>query len=269
MWMRLLSACGLAALMSVFCLPAPADDAKEENAKGKKASDVIPTSFRAFLVTDGRFSNIKTPEGVELPDPRNRTGKIHCLVCENGLAPVIAVFVRLRGDATKTLEPDKNVSDLIKKTNALIPKYRADKLASFVMFLRLESGTKTVTVKTTKDKMDVETKVEQDLEYPDENDEKREQYKADIKAFADMVGAPNVPFGLAAEKSKALSEWQRAVSEWQMKSKEDVEKAEITVVVYYRMRMVKSWTFENKDLTEDKVNEILHTAEEAITGKKK
>jgi hypothetical protein len=268
MWMRLLSGCGLAVLLSVFCLPAPADDAKGEDAKAKKDPNVIPTTFRAFLVTDGRFSNIMTPEGTEQPDPRNRAGKIHCLVCENGLAPVIAVFVKLDGDAMNT---DKNLAELIKKANALIPKYRADKLASFVMFLRLEGGTKTVTLKTTKDKMEVETKVEQDLEYPDEDDENREKYKADIKAFADMVSTPNVPFGLAAQKSKAFSEWQNAVSVWQKKTKEDVEKAKVTVVVYYRMRPVKSWTFEDvsKELTEDKVNEILKTAEDAIGGNKR
>src|SRR6188474_2237048 len=60
-------------------------------------ADVIPSTFRAFLVTDTRFPPIKEGEGKDAkqrPNPLNRAGKIHCLVCENGLAPVVAVFVR-------------------------------------------------------------------------------------------------------------------------------------------------------------------------------
>ena len=63
----------------------------------KLPADVIPAPFRAFLVTDGAFPPVKKPEGKEMPNPRNRQGKIHCLVCENGLAPVVAIFVRAEG----------------------------------------------------------------------------------------------------------------------------------------------------------------------------
>jgi hypothetical protein len=125
------------------------------------------------------------------------------------------------------------------------------------MFLRLEGGTKVVTLKTMKDKMEVETKVEQDLEYPDEDDEKREKYSADIRDFAKALATPNVPFGLAAEKSKAVTEW-------------DIKEGdEVTVVVYYRMRVVKRWAFKTAgDLKEGDVTEILEAAEKAIVGKK-
>jgi hypothetical protein len=253
MRIRLLSATGLAGLILSFCVAAPAQDAKT-----KLPDNVIPAAFRSFLVYDGRFPPTKSPDGMEQVDARNRTGKLHCLVCENGLAPVIAVFVRLRGEeGTKNLDPAKGVADLIKRTNALIPKYRADKLASFVMFLRLEGGTKVVTLKSMKDKMEVETKVEQDLEYPDEDDEKREKYKEDIVNFAKALATPNVPFGLAAEKSKAVTDWGIK------------EGDEVTVVVYYRMRVVKRWAFRTAgDLKEGDVTEILEAAEKAIVGKK-
>jgi hypothetical protein len=253
MRIRLLSATGLAGLILSFCVAAPAQEAKT-----KLPDNVIPAAFRAFLVVDGRFPPTKTADGMEQVDARNRTGKLHCLVCENGLAPVIAVFVRLRGDAKATLATDKGVGDLVKRTNALIPKYRADKLASFVMFLRLEGGTKVVTLKSLKDKMEVETKVEQDLEYPDEDDEKREKYTEDIRDYAKALATPNVPFGLAAEKSKAVTEWGIK------------EGDEVTVVVYYRMRVVKRWAFKTPDaLTENDVTEILKVAENAIVGTKK
>jgi hypothetical protein len=256
MRIRVLFAAALAGLICFCCRPASADDPKPN----KFTSDVIPSAFRAFLVTDGRFPPVKGPDGKDQPDPRIRAGKIHCLVCENGLAPVIAVFVRLHGPASTTLSPDKGVADLVMKTNRMISKdeFRANKLASFVMFLRLESGTKEVTVKNIKDKVEVETKVKEDLEFPDEDDLKRAEYVEDIKKFATALNSPNVPFGLAAEKSKALTEWKIE------------DKNDVTVVFYNRMRIVKTWTFEKPDgLTDEKVNEVLKTVEDLLIEKRK
>lgn len=249
MRIRVLFATGLAGLL---CLLSVASRAQEP--KAKLPPDVVPATFRAFLVTDGRFTAVKTPDGKEQTDPRNRTGKIHCLVCENGLAPVIAIFVR--ADPT-TLGRDKGVAELVTRANAMIanPKYRANKLAAFVMFLRLESGTKTVTVKTMQDGGEVETKVKQDLEYPD--DENRDEQAAKVRDFAVALNTPYVPFGLAAEKSKALTEW----------GIKDTD--EVTVVVYYRLRKVAApWTFRSAmDLTDEKINEILKTVESAMANK--
>jgi hypothetical protein len=254
MRIRVLFTTGLAGLIGFCSLFAIADDTKP-----KLPENVVPSAFRAFLVTDGRFPSAKAPDGKEQPDPRNRSGKIHCLVCENGLAPVIAVFVRLKGPASD-LGTDKGVADLITKTNRMIsqPQYRANKLASFVMFLRLVGGSKDVTVKTKQGKDEVETKVKEDLEFPDEDDLKRAEYVDDIKKFAAALNVPNVPLGLVAEKSKALTEWG-------VKDTDDV-----TVVLYYRMRKVgKPWTFAKyDDLTDEKVNEILKTAADLLADKK-
>lgn len=220
----------------------------------KLPADVVPSPFRAFLVTDTRFPPVKTPDGQVTTDPRNRQGKLHCLVCENGLAPVVAIFVR---SDPKALAPNGGVAKLTKNLDALIPKYRGDKLAGFLMFLRLQGGTKVVTVKTKQaDGTEVETKVEQDMEFPD--DEKRDQYVATIKEFANALNTPNVPFGLAAEKSKALTAWGVTDTD------------EVTVVVYNRMRMVgQPWRFaKDSDLTDAKIDEILKSVESAISGKK-
>lgn len=235
-----------AALFGLTCLVVAAQ-------APKLPADVVPSTFRAFLVTDGRFPPVKTDGKVE-PDPRNRQGKIHCLVCENGLAPVVAVFVRSDLDA---LNPAGGLAKLTKRLDTMIPKYRADKLAAFVMFLRLQGGTKVVVVRTKQaDGKEVETKVEQDLEFPD--DERRDEYAKKILAFATALNVPNVPFGLAAEKSKALTGW----------GVKDTD--EITVVVYNRMRLVgKPWAFaRDADLTDAKIDEILKSVEEAITGRK-
>lgn len=240
MWIRGLMAVGLFGLV---CLVVVAQDPK-------LPADVVPSTFRAYLVTDGRFPPVKGPDGKQSPDPRNRQGKLHCLVCENGLAPVVAIFVRSDLNA---LNPGGGLAKLTKSLNALIPKYRGDKLAGFVMFLRLQGGTKVVVVKTKQaDGTETETKIEQDMEYPD--DENREAYVQKIEAFAKALNTPNVPFGLAAEKSKALAVWGVK------------ETDEVTVVVYNRMRIVgQPWRFaKDADLTDTKIDEIMKSVEAAI-----
>jgi len=246
----------VAGLFSFICLAATAQEPKLD-----LPPDVVPSNFRMYLVTDTRFEPpkdadgkpLKGPDGKAMQSPKNRQGKLHCLVCEYGLNPVVAIFVR---PEAKVLGGDSGVAKLIKGLNAAIPKNRFDKLAGFVAFLNLEGGTKVVTIKTKKpDGTDAEEKIEQDKEYPD--DEKRDVYANDIRAFANALNAPHVPFGLAPTKAKAITAWD-------VKEGDDV-----TVVVYYHMRKFgEVWRFkEFKDLTDEKVAEILKAAEASFVPK--
>jgi hypothetical protein len=241
----LILACGLVVPVG---LAAPGQDPKAAPPEG-----VVPATFRAFLVTDGRFPPIKEDEGKgakDVADPRDRTGKIHCLVCENGLAPVVAVFVR---PGANLVGADAGVGKLVKGLDALIPSYRADKLAGFVMFLNVEGGKKAIKIPG---EGGVETTLTVDQEYPD--DEKRDEYAGKIRELAGALKAPNVPLGLAPTKSDAISAWKIG------------EADEVTVVVYYRMRVVgQPWRFAKlADLTDEKVAEILKSVVTAIGGKK-
>jgi hypothetical protein len=223
-------------------------------AQEPKPAEVVPGTFRAHLVTDGRFPPKKDKDGKEEgPDARNRTGKLHCLVCENGLVPVVAVFVRADPDR---LGVDSGVARLAKAMDGLIREYRSDKLAGFVMFLRLEAGTKVVTVKTRQaDGTEVETKIEQDKEYPD--DENRAKHVDAIEKFAAALAVPNVPFGLAAETSKVITGW----------GIQDAD--EVTVVFYNRMRVVERWRFaRDADLTDDQIARIRTAVVNTLTVKK-
>ena len=205
--------------------------------RGAKASNVVPSTFRAQLVVDNRFK-----EG----DARNRAGKMHCLVCEYGLSPVVAVFVRadLKGDTA-------GLVNLLKGVDTLTPKYRADKLAAFAMFLKLDGGTKVVTVKRADG---TEAKVVTDLEYPD--DEDRATKAEEVKALAGKVGTINVPFGLAPTKSAAITAF--AISD-----------VPVTVVIYNRMRIVQRWELKLNELTPAKIEEILAATAEMASGNKK
>src|SRR5262245_40133128 len=254
---RLFAAAGLLTLVG---LAATAQDPPKEDPKIPLPPDVVPATFRMFLVTDKRFEPLKDaegkplkgPDGKPMPNPKNREGKIHCLVCEYGLNPVVAVFVR---PEAKMLGADSGVGKLIKGLDSLIPKNRADKLAGFVAFLNVEGGTKVVTVKTKRaDGTEAEEKIEQDKEYPD--DEKRDVYASDIRDFEKALAAPNVPFGLAPTKSKSITAW-------------DIKDDDVTVVVYYHLRRYgEVWRFKSfKDLTDEKVAEILKAAEASFVPK--
>jgi hypothetical protein len=252
-----LAGLGLASLMVWMALAVGAQQPKTE-----LPPDVLPATFRMFMASDKRFEPLKDdegkflvgPDGKPVPNPKNRTGKIHCLVCEYGLNPTVAVFVR--ADA-KTLGADSGVGKLVKQVNALIAKHRADKLGAFVAFLRLDfdgkPGTKIVTVKTKQaNGTELEEKVEVDQEYPD--DEKRDVFAQNIRDFEAALPAPNVPFGLAPEKSKAITAWKVADTD------------EVTVIFYQRMRIVgQPWRFAKAaDLSDARIAEIVQVIETNI-----
>lgn len=225
-------------------------------ARGAAAANVVPGPFRAQLVVDNRFPPPKgrPTKGAALKDedrdPKDRTGKMHCLVSENGLSPVVAVFVR---SDLKGLDAGSGLGKLIKGADALIPRHRADKMAGFAMFLKLDGGPKLVTVKKPDGSED---KVEAPKEYPDTELVKREALVKEVADFAAAVGAQNVPFGLAPTTSPSVAAFGIG------------ESTPVTVILYNRMRMVQRWELKTDELTDEKVREILNAAEQMVTGRK-
>jgi len=219
-------------------------------ARGASVANVVPGTFRAQLVVDNRFkAPVKNADGVESRDPRNRTGKIHCLVCENGLAPTVAIFVRAD---IKGADATSGVGKLIKATDTLIPKYRSDKLSAFAMFLKLEGGSKLVKVKTP-DGGEKEEAV--DKEYPD--DEKRDAHAQEVSTLFAALNTDNVPFGLAPTESKSIKDF--AIS----------DATPVTVIIYNRLRMAQRWDLKPDEITDAKIGEILTATEEMIGVQKK
>jgi hypothetical protein len=218
-------------------------------ARGATVANVVPGTFRMQLVVDNRFKQTGKNANPDARDPRNRTDKLHCLVCEYGLSPVVAIFVRAN---LKDVPPTSGLGKLIKGTDSLIPKYRADKLAAFVAYLKLEGGVKVV---TTKGPGGSEEKVQAAKEYPD--DEKRDLYAKEERDFATGVGAENVPFGLAPTISPSLAAFGID------------EGTQVTVIIYNRLRMARRWELKMDELDDAKIAEILNATEEMIAGKKK
>ena len=130
---------GLCALLALLPLAAAGQD--DPPKAGTRTT--IPAALPAFVALDDRYPHRGPADAKpdqlkpDQRDPKDRTGKIHDLVTENGLAPVVAVFVR--ADA-KTFGPESGLAKLAKALDAECrkPKNRADKLAAFVLFLKLE-----------------------------------------------------------------------------------------------------------------------------------
>lgn len=215
-------------------------------ARGATVANVVPSPFRAQLVVDNRFPAKDKGKAVkdEDRDPRDRTGKLHCLVCEYGLSPTVAIFVR--GDV-KDVEPAKGLGKLIKSVDALVPKYRSDKLGAFTMFLKLDAGPKLVKVKTADGGEKEEVA---DKEYPD--DEKRDAYVQEVGGFAAALTADNVPFGLTPTTSASIKAFGIA------------DTTPVTVIIYNRMRMVQRWELKPDEITDEKIGEILAATEQMI-----
>lgn len=252
---RMFGMCGL--LLAAGAVAA--QDPKPAGPSTAQPGQPVPATFRAFLVADNRFPNVEpTKERPADPslnngkarDPRDRTRKIHCLVCENGLSPTVAVFVKAD---PKTLPPDAGVVQLANRLNKLIltPAYRAERLAGFVHFLRLEGPAKAVPVPGAAAGT---APVELDAEYPD--DEKRDEYAVAVADLAKAAAAPNVPFGLAPAKGKGVDAWGIGPDD------------EVTVFLYNRMRVAKRWTFKADGPTAAQIDQIAAAVADLIEGKR-
>lgn len=224
-------------------------------ARGTTVANVVPATFRAQLVADNRFpAKMRVPLNCEDEksdgqknderDPRDRTGKMHCLVCEYGLSPTVAIFVRAD---PKGMDAGSPLAKLVKATDTLISKYRSDKLGGFAMFLRLEGGDKLVTVKGADGS---EEKVEAAKEYPD--DENRGEYRKQICLFATALSADNVPFGLAPTSSPSIKGFGIG------------DTTPVTVVIYNRLRMAQRWDLKLEDINDEKIGEIIAGTERMI-----
>jgi len=267
----------------------PKEPAKDAATTGQKG-ELVPSPFRAYIVEDGRLpANINDDANAHAifldaikindrsertrfvdqkggSDPKlrrsidewlsaysalNRKDAMHCLVCENGLNPVVAIVIRQ--DAAQV--GDKTgVGQLAFELNKLLqlPDYRGAKMTAFVIFLNVQGPPKSVTV-VGADKS--QSMVELDAEYPD--DEARDQYATKIREKAAAIQAPNVVYGLGPVKSKAATAWGIG----------DDDK--VTVVLYNHIRVVDRWKFGEAGPSDDEVKQIIAATKRSVLGEEK
>jgi hypothetical protein len=288
----------------------------EPKADGTKAAPkpgdrtTIPAAFRSYIVLDNRYPHrAKIDAKLEdlkpdQRDPKDRTGKMHDLVCENGLAPVVAVFVR---EDAKKFGPESGLAKLAKALDAEIrkPKNRADKLAAFVIFLKLE-GEPTLRGKTFTGELTIpedrpadetgkakkgaekraavssvygpdgkavkvddpvkgESTTELDYDYPD--DEQRDAAAKDVWDFAKAVRDEAVK---ARPPGKDVPTFLVPFGVAPTKSKAvaawDIKDDPITVVMYNRFHTLPElrWTFPADGPTDEQIKQVIDTTLKTI-----
>ena len=99
------------ALLGV-CIAVPGQEAKGPKS-GPAPGTTLPAAFDAYVV-HGKVA----------------AQRQHCLVCEHGLSPVVAVFAREAAGGK-----DEALQALIKKLDAAVAKHQAAYLAGFVVVL--------------------------------------------------------------------------------------------------------------------------------------
>ncbi|CAN5550998.1 hypothetical protein BH11PLA2_BH11PLA2_05350 [soil metagenome] len=213
------------ALMTVLLLSVLATAQDETPVRPLKAGDPVPANFRAFVAADERF---------EKGSPRNRISKMHDLVTDNGLNPVVVVFSRqdTAPDKAATDQPvAKATSALASELSRLVTKYKPDRLGAFVNFITL------------------------DKEYQEQ--ENRDPKAIATAALSAQLQTGNVPFTLAAKKSANTAAWGLD------------DKADITVVYYDRMVVKNVWTFAaDKPPTAEDIKAIAAAVETDLKPKK-
>jgi len=197
-------------------------DEEKANPVGKLKS--IPQSFRAYVVVDDRF---------DVKDVRNRTGKFHCFVCEHGLVPAVAVFVR-------TVPREVDGQPLIKlfgQLNDAAIKFKAERLGVYAIFLNL------------------------DQRY--EDDLKREDKVAAVAGIGKELKLPQVPFAIAAA---TIAQGDEKVPSPEVAAFQIGPDDEVTVIFYNRFEILNRWVFTNdKPMTDADVTAVRAAIDKVLT----
>jgi hypothetical protein len=193
------------------------------SAQDAKVSAEVPGTFRSFIVVDDRFAPRKTPVVVpEDRDPRDRTGKMHCVVCEFGLNPAVLVLTRANP------AEGSPVAKLAQKLDATLQSRdaKAKSVNGAVIFLTLNSEYPT------------------DIARNAAGEFLREGKSKSVRDLATQLKTPKLVYGLAARNSPEAVAWGLA----------DADETE--VVVYDRMKPVKKWNFAEGGPTDADIDAI-------------
>lgn len=197
-------------------------------ASGLSAGDAVKSGPQSGALLPGPF------------DPLNlngdKKGRPHCLVCEYALNPVVMVFAREPAEGK-----DGPLTELLKKLDEAVPKYREPELKAFVVFLSKEAKSSADDAKAGEQEELVEEAMA------------RAAMIARLTARAE--GLKNViasVYPVAGPKGYNVS-----------------DKAEVTVVFYQRHRVLANWAFAEEKLTTEDVDAVLKKVDQTLSKEAK
>jgi hypothetical protein len=201
----------------------PKPDAPAAKDKAKQSDD-LPGPFRPYNIT-GRGVDRVNGEIRKFRNQDEKTrepdrGTFHCLVSEHGLNPVVMVLVR-------GTEPGTALLDLLKKLDEAVAKNQNARLAGFVVFL-------------------TERKVNDKIINLVENDDEREEEAALVESRTKNAALKNM--AVALDVFPTIQELYKLQ-----------DKAEVTVVIYNKLKVLSTLAFAKDELNEAGVQKVLDT----------
>jgi hypothetical protein len=165
-------------------------------------------------------------------------GLYHSLVCEYGLGPVVMVFVRERRD-----DKDKTVLELLKKLNEALPTYQPEGLRGFAVVLSPDARSSVFEEKT------------EDVDKVLEEEDRREKLQARLEPLAAQL------------KNLVLATYPADGPKGYNVS----SKAEVTVILYDRMKVRENWAFREEQFNAEAIAQVMQGIEKALrpSGKQK
>jgi hypothetical protein len=158
-------------------------------------------------------------------------GLYHSLVCEYGLGPVVMVFVRERRDGK-----DMAVAELLQKLDEALPTYQPEGLRGFAVVLSPDARSSVFEEKT------------EDVDKVLEEEDRREKLQARLEPLAaQLKNLVLATYPAEGPKGYNLS-----------------PKAEVTVLLYDRMKVRESWAFREGQLNAEGVAQALQGIEKAL-----
>lgn len=163
-------------------------------------------------------------------------GRHHCLICENELKPAVLIFAR---------EPDKDggevLKSLLEKLDQAVEAHKEAYLGGFVVFLSPDARSS-----ATEPAID-------DIDKLLEETKKRKELLTRLEARAEPLN--NVVVAAFPEEGP--------------KGYNVNPKADVTIVLYHKLKVIDSWAFEGGKLTEDDVTAIMKRTDDTLKVAKK
>jgi hypothetical protein len=191
--------------------------ATAQEKSGPQPGEFLPGSFAPF--------NLNGPS----------KGLYHSLVCEYGLHPVVAVFVRERRDGK-----DEGVRELLQKLDEMLPRFQADGLHAFAVILSPDAQSSVFQEKT------------EGVDKVLQEEELREKLRARLEPVATGFK------GLVVSTYPAQGPAGYNLN----------PKAEVTVVVYDRLKVRANWAFREGQLTSRGIQQVITGVEKVLQTRK-
>ncbi|MGL6073950.1 MAG: hypothetical protein ACRC8S_07300 [Fimbriiglobus sp.] len=178
----------------------------------------LPSSWPVYIAVDERFPPKTTPiKSADDRDPRDRTAKMHCLICETDLNPAVLVLTR------SAPSEDSPAGKMAKQLDPIVKEFRGNSFAGSVIYLTLDKD------------------FPLDIRRNEKGEFERENGLKQVRDLSAQIKTNRLVFGMAPRNSPNYASWGIGDND------------ETVVILYNRLKVIKKWT----TITDAEIPEIV------------